>query len=242
MKILMNALGGCVLAAGAAAAAEPAPPPPLWAGQVGVSYVGTTGNTDTSSLGAAAEVHYRPGVWSGDAKVDLVRAATNGDVSARSLSALLRGARGLTPRFEVYAQAGYLENTFAGIDQRLAGEVGVAYGVLAGPEHTLKAEVGLGYTKEMRVTEADRSFASGRAGLAYKWQLSKTADLSDEVSFTEDLKDSDDWRFGNTLAVTAALNSLLSLKASYVLTTNNQPPVGFKKSDTLTSLALVAKF
>ena len=224
------------------AADEPPKPPPLWSGKAEVSYVATSGNSDTKTLGAAGEAEYQPGPWSGKLKLEFVRAEANGVVNARSFAGLLRGARKLSPRLEAYAQGAYVENTFAGIDHRLAGEGGLAYLLVAHDPHSLKAEGGLGYTKESRSNGDDRSFATGRIGLLYKFKFSKTADFTEEASFTESFKDSKDWRFSNAASVTAGLTTVLSVKISHVLQRLNEPVPGKKKTDTITSAALVAKF
>jgi len=221
---------------------EPPKPPPLWSGKAEVSYVATSGNSDTKTLGAAGEAEYQPLPWSAKLKLEFVRAESNGVVSARSFAGLLRGARKLSARLETYAQGTYLKNTFAGIDHRLAGEAGVAYLILPGETHTLKSEAGLGYTKEDRTNGDDRSFGTGRLGLLYKWKFSKTAEFSEEVSFTESLKDSSDWRFDSATSLSASMTSVFSVKLSYVIHTLNEPVPGKKKTDTITSAALVAKF
>lgn len=228
--------------AAAALAEEPPKPPPLWSGKVEASYVATSGNSDTQTIGAAGEVEYQPLPWSAKAKIEFVRAEADGQVNARSFGALLRGARKLSPRLETYAQGAYVENTFAGIDHRVAGEGGLAFLLIPPEPHSLKVESGLGYTKETRTDGDDHSFGTARVGLLYKWKFSKTADFSEEASWTESLKDSKDWRFANAAAVSAGLTTVLSIKVSYVLQTLNEPVPGKKKTDTITSAALVAKF
>ncbi len=244
MKNALPLLLGTFCLVGTAVAEETKvpPPPPLWSGKAEVSFVSTSGNSDTQTLGAGAEVEYQPGVWSGKAKVDYIRSEADGKENARSLAFLLRGARKLSARLEAYAQGGYLKNTFAGIDRRLSGESGLAYELLPPGPHSLKAQAGFGYTGERRVDAPDRSFASASGGLLYKWTFSKTADFSNEASYTQDLKSSSDWRFADTAAVSAGLTTIFSLKASWTLTKANDPPPGFRKTDTITKAALVAKF
>ena len=223
-------------------AKAPPPPPPVWSGKAEVSFVSTSGNSDTQTLGAGAEVEYQPGLWSGKAKLDYIESEANGTTNARSLAGLLRGARKLVGRLEAYAQGNYLKNTFAGIDRRLSGEAGLAYDLLPPGAHAVKAQTGLGYTDEHRIGAPDRSFTFASAGLLYKWTFSKAADFSNETTYTRDLKDSGDWRFGDTAAVSAGLTTVLSMKVSWALTRANDPPPGFKKTDTITKAALVAKF
>ena len=235
-----------------AAAEEPPKPPPVWSGKAEASYVATSGNSDAKTLGAAGEVAYVPGVWNFKLSLAFIRSEADGIETARSFEGLLRAARKLSPRLEIYAQGAYRENTFAGIDHQLAGEAGAAYQFLSGEPHSLKAEVGLGYTREERLlpripptvpqqTET-RSFATARAGLEYKWKFTKTAEFSEEASFTEDLKDSNDWRFANKISLGASVSTVFSVKLSYAWLTLNEPVPGKEKTDTITSAALVAKF
>lgn len=244
MKIAVPVLLCSLSLPGSVAAQETKvpPPPPLWSGKAEVSFVSTSGNSDTQTLGAGAQVEYQPGVWSGKAKLDYIKSEADGKENARSLDFLVRGARKLVSRLEAYGQGEYFKNTFAGIDRRLAEEAGLAYELLPPGAHSLKAQAGLGYTSEHRVAASDRSFVSASGGLLYKWTFSKTADFSNEAIYTRDLKTSEDWRFADTASVSAGLTTIFSLKISWALTKANDPPPGFKKTDTITKAALVAKF
>jgi putative salt-induced outer membrane protein len=229
---------------GVAIADEPAPPgpPPVWSGKAEASYVGTTGNTNVQTVGAGLEVDYKKDVWDGLAKGAYVQGKTDDVTTAKTIAAELRGGRHLSPRFELFAQADYFKNEFAGIDNRLSGIGGGAYSVVKTDAQELKFQLGAGYTKENRSVGEDKSFASGQAGLLYKWKISSTTDLSEEFSYVDSFKDSSDWRVANTFSLTVAINKLLSLKASHNLTYLNEPVPGFGKTDTITSIALVAKF
>ncbi len=237
----------CALAARAARADDPPKPPPVWSGKAEASYVATSGNSDAKTLGAAGEVLYAPGVWNYKASLAFIRSESDGVETARTFEGLLRAARKLNPRLEIYGLGTYRQNRFAGIDGQFAGEAGAAWQFLSGDPHSLKLEGGLGYTSERRILPASagietRNFATARAGLDYRWKLSKTSELSDEASFTEDLNDSKDWRFANKISLTAGVTTVLSVKLSYAWLTLNEPVPGKKKTDTITSAALVAKF
>jgi putative salt-induced outer membrane protein len=220
----------------------PPPPPPRWSGKGELSFVQTSGNADTLTVGTAADVLYQPGKYSAIAKFAFVKSKAEEVENAKSLAALLRAERALGARTQVYGQIGYLRNRFAGIDRRVPLEVGLAYRVLQTPAHVLRLEAGLGYTKETRLTGADLSFATAREGAAYKWTISKSAELTDEASVTENLQDGSDWRFGNAAAITASIARHFSLKVSHTFSYLNQPVAGFEKTDTVTGAAIVAKF
>jgi putative salt-induced outer membrane protein len=246
-------LGVAAAFPGVLRADDPPKPPPIWSGKAEASYVATSGNSDAKTLGAGGEVVYAPapGVWNFKLSLAFIRAETNGTESARAFDGVLRAARKLTPRLEAYGQGAYRENKFAGIDHQWAGELGLAYQFLNADPHSLKLEAGFGYTKERRLQPAppagpggteDRNFSTARAGLEYKWKISKTAEFSEEASYTRDLKDSSDWRFADKVSLSAGVTTVLSVKLSYAWLTLNEPVPGKKKTDTITSAALVAKF
>jgi len=244
---------GLVAAPRPARADDPPKPPPVWSGKAEASYVATSGNSDAKTLGAAGEVLWvpPPGIWNFKLSLAYIRSESDGVESAEAFVGEFRAARKLSARLEAYALGGYRENKFAGIDHQWAGELGAAYQFLSGDPHSLKVETGFGYTKEVRLlpeppagpggTE-DRNFSTIRAGLEYKWKISKTAEFSEEASYTYDLKDSEDWRFADKVSLSAGVTTVLSVKLSYAWLTLNEPVPGKKKTDTITSAALVAKF
>lgn len=217
-------------------------PPPRWERKAELSLVATGGNTDTQTLGLGASLVFRPEGWTTDARTAFVRSEAAGLETARSLVADLRQARTLTPRVELFGRYGYLADRFAGIEHRHTGDGGVGYKLLLGPVHALRVDAGLGYTREARVVGEAVSFALANLGAAYKWQLSKSADITDAAILTQSLAEHSQWRFGNAFALAAAITRVFSLKLSHDTKFNNSPVPGFEKTDRLTSVALVARF
>ena len=76
----------------------------------------------------------------------------------------------------------------------------------------------------------------------YKWVFSKNAEFTDDATYIHDVENSDNWRFHNNAAVSAAINSIFSLKAYYKVVHLNEPVAGFEETDTTTGVSLVAKF
>jgi putative salt-induced outer membrane protein len=217
-------------------------PPPRWERKAELSLVSTGGNTDTQTLGLGASMAFRPGRWTTEARTAFVRSETNDIETAKSFVADVRESYALSTRVELFGRYGHLADPFAGIDRRSTVDGGAGYKLLLGPVHTFRADAGLGYTHENRAVGEDQSFTLANFGAAYKWQISKTADVTDSAIFTASLDDGDAWRFGNAFAVTAALTQVLSLKLSHDVKVNNSPVAGFERTDRLTSVALVAKF
>jgi len=237
----------CAAAAAAAQAPCPCPAPtptptPLWTGNAQLSYAGTSGNTDTSSFGAGFQLFYKPSPWTFSAEFAMLRASTDDIVTAESYAGKLRASRDLTARIDVFAEGIYYRNTFAGVDSRVGGTAGAGYKIIDEKSLLLRVEAGIGYTHEDPVIGDSFDYAAARAGLNFAWKFSKSAQFTEDVSFTDDLDNSDDWLFRSTTALAADLTSIFALKASYIYLYDNVPTPGFKKRDTITSIALVAKF
>jgi putative salt-induced outer membrane protein len=232
-----------LLPAPAFAQAPANPPPPVVSGKAALSFVDAAGNSRAQTLGVSGEVTYHPDGWTGTAQAEFDRATTDGLVSAESATGELRGSRRLTKRIEGYLQTDYLKNRFAGISSRIAVSSGIAWTLTpAGASQRVELDSGLGYSHQVAPDHTTQAFATGNVGVQYRWRLSKTATLTDGGLFTGSLQSAADWRVTNTVAVSAAINSVFSLKLSHRLDFVNQPVPTFLKLDQLTSASLVASF
>src|SRR2546427_3174976 len=106
------------LAAAQTPAAAPKEPPPLWDAQLGASFVGTSGNTDTSSIGADFAAHRRGLVWQLESTATAVRVSTNDVKTAERYLGQLQGKRKLTPIIGLVAGEKLERDQFSGIDFR----------------------------------------------------------------------------------------------------------------------------
>lgn len=104
------------------------------------------------------------------------------------------------------------------------------------------ADVGVGYLNEKRLAGADVSSAIYTAGTNYKLKLSDTADVTDDLAWVGTFSRAADWRLGHAIALTAKLTDALSLKVSNGVRYANVPAFGFRKTDVMTSVAVVATF
>ena len=226
---------------------EPPPPPdPLWFGKVNFSFLSTSGNTDTTSIGGAAEVNYNPKPWLFTVKGAYLYSATDGIVTAESTVFGMRASRDITDRLDVFAGAGYLRNTFSGIDSLWSVDGGAGYKLFKGPTQFLRVEGGVGWSSEKDIIDdiilPARDYANIRAAIAYKWQFTKTAAFTNDFSYLLDLDDTQNYFITNKAAITADISKVFALQASWTLLWRNQPVPGFGHTDTATAVGIVAKF
>jgi putative salt-induced outer membrane protein YdiY len=225
-----------------ALAQTPAPPPPLREGSAEFAFVGTAGNSSTQTIGLGGEFIYRPSPWETKFKVSYVRNEAEDQLKAQALVLSLRAQRPIQPRLAGYGQYAYQRDRFAGILDRNAVEAGLAYTWLQQAPHTLIVDGGLGYANEQRLLGNNLSTATLGGGGLYTLKISDTSELTEDGHFVFALSDGSDWRYTNAVAVTAKVSTIFSLKVSNTIRYLNLPVVGFRNTDAVTAVALVAKF
>src|SRR5262245_26758403 len=101
-----------------ARAQAPAEPPPLWDWQAGASFVGTSGNTDTGTVGADFAYHGRWPVWKIESTAMAIHTTDAGRTTAERYLAALRGSRKLTELLSFTTGEKIERDQFAGVDVR----------------------------------------------------------------------------------------------------------------------------
>jgi putative salt-induced outer membrane protein len=224
------------------AQAPAAPPPPAREGTAEFAYVGTSGNSPTTSIGLGGEYIVRPDQWVVTTKATYVRNESENELKAESFDLVFRAARTLSPRLSAFGRYGFLHDRFAGIDARNIIEGGVSYVLVNAAPHSLTVDGSVGYAHESRVVPPDLSDPITAAGALYKLKLSDAVEISDDARFSVALSNGDDWRLGNIAAVNSKINNILSLKFSNTVRYVHAPAATFQTTDTITAVALVAKF
>jgi putative salt-induced outer membrane protein len=222
------------------AQAQPADePPPRLEASAQAALLATTGNASSQALGLGGEFVWRPMPWVLRGKAAFAQTKTDGDLSARATLGLFRSDWFITPRTSLYDQYDFLRDLFAGVEQRHTITGGIAYRIVDRPPHRLTIDGGLGYEHEDRLNEESENLAIGTAGLAYRWEISATSQLTEDLRYTQAFESIDNWKLDHIVTLTAAITSVISLKLSNNVRYANAPVPGFESTDTITSVALV---
>jgi putative salt-induced outer membrane protein YdiY len=224
------------------AGAQAPPPPPKHEATAEAAFVGVTGNASSSTFGLGGEVIARPGHWTFRHKASFIRNEAEDVVTAKSFAYAGRAERSINTRVSAFGEYAFFRDRFAGVDDRNSVLGGVSLKAVTSARQTLGVDLGAGYLNERRVVKPDISNGVYTLGSAYALKLSSTADLRDDLLFLGSAKTSTDWRLAHTIALTARVTDVVSLKVSNTVRYVHFPPVGFKTTDTTTAVALVAKF
>jgi putative salt-induced outer membrane protein len=232
-----------VLGAPPAFAQAPAAPPeplPRLEASAQFTFLDTSGNSSSQSLGAGGDVAWRPDPWSYTAKALFAQAEDDGELSARSFAGLFRASRALNERVSVYGQYDFLRDVFAGVEQRHIVEGGVSYVAVDTAPHRLRVDAGLGYLHEEH-PEDDLDSVTLSLGAAYRLEISPTSEFTYEPRYLLPFAETGDWKFDQDVVLKVALNSFLSLKVSHTLRYSAEPPESFEKTDRILAVSIVAK-
>lgn len=224
------------------ALAQTAEPPPRLEQRFEAAYVGVAGNSSSNTFSVGADVIARPDSWVVRNKLSFVRNEADGVLAAKAFEYTSRLQKTLNPRASTFGEYDFFRDPFAGVIRRQAATIGFSLSALATPRQGLHVDLGAGYTNERRQTGENVSSSSYLVGADYKVTLSANADLTDGLRVTGIFADARNWRAEHTVAVTAKLTGGLSLKVSNALRFANFPPPGFRRTDSITAVALVASF
>lgn len=210
------------------------------------SYVTSSGNAKVQTLSTKNRYqlefadHYTF-LW----KLQALKGKTNGALTAERYFTDLRLEYAFDHAY-VYGNAGWLQDTFAGLDRRVNRGFGGGYKFLDGPVAFFKLEAVLNEVDESYTDSAsnpDRSSTEGRLYGEYTHAFTKKNRFSQSLELLRDLHDSTRYRANSETALIAALNDRFSIKLSYELRYNNKPvPETLLKTDRVLSTALVANF
>lgn len=237
---LLELIIGVPLSARAQTPAAPPEPPPRLEASAQFTFLSTTGNASSQSLGAGGDVTWRSDPWTYNAKSIFAQNETDGDLSARSFAGLFRASRKINERLSGYAQYDFLRDVFAGVEQRHIVEGGVSYLTVDRARHRLRLDAGLGYLYENAPDDHFDSATLSTAA-AYRFAISQTSEFTYEPRLLLTLADAGAWKYDQVAALTVAMTDILSLKVAHTIRYSAEPPEGFETTDTIAAVSLVAK-
>jgi len=229
--------------AGPARAQAPAPtPPPAWETQVGASFVGTSGNTETTTVGADFSQIRRWPVWQIESGASAIHTTDQDVRTAERYLAAIRGKRQLTRILGLSAGERVERDQLAGIDFRSILDGGFSWALVRSPRWTLDGLTGLGWNHEQPAGGPNLDHPIGVLEALSRIPVGANASSTQRVTYYPDFKDASAYRSEAEVTAQAAMNSRLAIKLGYLFRYSNQPVAQFKKSDNTTTASLVLRW
>jgi putative salt-induced outer membrane protein YdiY len=216
--------------------------PPLWDAQVGASFVGTSGNSDTASTGADFSAHRRGMIWKLEAGATLVRTSTDGEATAERYLASFRADRRLTSRIGLTSGARVERDRFAGLDLRSVLDGGLSWVLVRRPEWTLDGVSSIAWQHESRTTGVDVDDPIGVLQLLSRVPFGSAGDTTQRFTYYPNFQTASAYRYEAEITAQAAMTGHLALKIGYLLRFSNDPVPGFKNTDNTTTASVVFRW
>lgn len=232
-----------------ASAQEPAA---AWKHESEAAVVTTSGNTETQSYSAKQKTSY-----TFDSNIlalsgSFLQTRTSGTETAKNWDASLRYERTLTADWSLFAQVGAEAAPYSGITQRDNADLGGKYYFIKKPKNEFFAELG---ARVSRTLTADGTTSTGafklgetknetmaRAYVEYTQPITETVDGKLWVEYLPNFTNPDGYRLNFEPSLYVAMNNMFSLKLAYLSKTDNAFVDPKKKTDTISTVSLVAKF
>lgn len=205
-----------------------------------LSYVDSGGNSKLRSLVFNNLLKYPVSDKTAiDWKINVLYGETDGVTSAERYLTELRGTYQLTDRMYSLVMGSWTRDTFAGFDARYFLGAGVGYKIIMSMPHLLQAEAGLNYTMEDLTDRTNNTFPGGRLFGQYEYHFNDKNKFTQSVEYLPDFKETGNYNINSETALISALSTFLSMKGSYVIRYDHEPPTGRKDTDTILGITLV---
>lgn len=242
MQAFLFGICSLLTAAVAAAQAPPKEPPPLWDVQIGASFLGTSGNSDTSSIGADFALHRRWPVWQIEATTTAIKSSSGGADTAERYLAGFRGQRKLTDMIGLSAGIKAEHDPLAGMDLRSIVDVGLSWALKHSPAWTLDGLTAIAWNHERPKIGVVVNDPVGVFQLQSRVPLGASSDTTQRFTYYPDFSQTSAYRSEAELTAQAAMNQRLALKVGYLMRYANAPVPGFKKTDNTVAASIVVRW
>lgn len=209
-----------------------------------LSYVDTSGNTETTTLKAKNTL-----TWAATEKLNVLWLISalygeSDDVrNAEQYATELRADYLLTEHFYSSLLAGWLQDKFAGIENKYYVGPACGYIFLNGPKHFFKSEVGVNYVDEEYIDDTTEDFFQGNALAQYEYAFTEKNKFTQTVKYAVDLEDGEEYQANSETALVCSLTDMVSLKTAYEVKYVNHPvPRSLDRTDTIFSTTLIINY
>lgn len=205
-----------------------------------VGYVGTSGNTDVTTLNTEFLMTYFDENWTHNFVFNTLSSRQDGDAKAERYFIRNKSDYALMDEDRyLYAQASYTDDRFSGFDYQAAVSLGYGQYFLRGDGLDLQGFAGLGYRQNDSKATGSEGEAVLTLGKELDWVISETSSLTQALTF-----DIGDKRTITTFEIGLESNIVdrISTRIAFQYRNNSDVPPGIKNTDTQTSISLVYTF
>lgn len=207
-----------------------------------LSYMSTSGNTETTSLAFDAKGEKHWGRHGARAAAFAYLSEESGVESKNQWGVELNYDWELTKRLAFNYMVAYKEDKFSGFDYQFTTGPGLVHKTVRTPAHALTLQGNLLYAADKRETGETDTYASFKAGLLYEWKILENLKFVEEANIRTQLSDLGNYFAYSKSSVQNKINSMLSMGISYKIDYVNHPVVGKTSTDKTLLASLIIDY
>jgi putative salt-induced outer membrane protein len=210
-----------------------------WSGKGELGAFRSTGNASNTGITAGLSL-VREGInWRHKLSGRADYQETEGVVTREQFLAAYEPNWKITERLYAYGLGQYERDRFQGFSARYSVSGGLGYDLLVDEPMTLSVKAGPAWRRTEFVDGGSRSDLAALAALDFDWQVLET------ITFTQDASafvQSGSSTFISDTGLVAQVAGDLSLRLSYTVEHDTDPPAGAVKTDTLSRVTIIYDF
>ena len=207
---------------------------------VALGYVGTSGNTDVTTVNTEFLLTYFDEDWTHNFEFSTLSSSQDNKGQAERYFIGNKSDYALMDEDKyLYIQASYTDDRFSGFDYQAMITSGYGQYFMKGNGKDLQGFLGVGYRENDSKTTGSEGEVVLTLGEEYDWAISETSSLTQALTF-----DIGDKRIITTFEIGLESNIIdrISTKIAFQYRNNSDVPTGIEKTDTQTSISLVYTF
>lgn len=215
-----------------------------WTNESEASIVKVDGNTSSDSYSAKQKSSYKFDLNTFTTVGRYLQTKSGRTETAKQWEASLRYERELSERWAIFIQHGAESDAYSGYTQRDNTDIGGKYFFIKTDIEIFLSEAGIRNQKTMSSISDDVNYStSGRLYTEYLKKINESVSGKFWVEYLPNFKDSDAYLLNYEPSLNVMMNSVFSLKVSYLVKYENKTATPTeKKADTTFTTSLVAKF
>lgn len=206
---------------------------------ISLGYVGTSGNTDTSTFNTEALLTWRTTNWTHNGKFQMLKSSKESVTDADRFYLEEKSDYSLGENSYLYGKGTYTNDEFSGFDSQTSISAGYGRDLIRQDNFWVEGFAGLGY-RENDVTDGE-SVGEGilSVGENLEWAISDSSKLVQSFS-SEIGEETTVTKFA--IGLETNIIGSIATKISFELRNTSDVPEGIEKTDTFTSISLVYTF
>lgn len=210
-----------------------------WRLDMGLSYLATSGNSETSSFGFSTEWEKLRGLWHFLAGAQALQAEEDSEQTAERYAAFGRADWSVSDRLAVTSGWQGEQNRFAGLEHRSTLDLGLSWKAIDRDRWTVDTVSSATWNYEDPLDSGSNTNAGLLLMARSKYQISENASTTQMLRLEPNVEDVDDLRIDARVGLTADVTAILGVKLAYEVRYDAEPVAGFDDTDTLATVSLV---